>query len=229
MQSRQHQERCCLQVIKVMSAFWCFLMLSGWTPSWNQVLFFRYVYCSWNLAGTSWFQLFSIIGLLQFARLASSYSSFGKCPGQMCKMLVERLYIVSCGLWMAVKRKAAISKHHKTKWWALQHYLFFFALWEMAWTFFFSVKRFGQLDPSVKVAGSCARNWRSEGEDLVWITGLKSVSKKISWLSRNQSKLETLCVWRDLQGTWCAPELLLEFSDFPTSSSELIRPWSRSS
>ena len=28
MQSRQHQERCCLQVIKVMSAFWCFLMLS---------------------------------------------------------------------------------------------------------------------------------------------------------------------------------------------------------
>lgn len=146
-----------------------------------------------------------------------------------CRTLVERLYIVSCGLWMAVKHKAAISKHHKTKWWALQHYLFFSRSGRWPEPFFFSVKRFGQLDPSVKVAGSCARNWRSEGEDLVWITGLKSVSKKISWLSRNQSKLETLCVWRDLQGTWCAPELLLEFSDFPTSSSELIRPWSRSS
>lgn len=75
----------------------CFLMLSDafWLNSkLKSSAFFlkiRYVYCSWNLAGTSWFQLFSVIGLLQFARPTSSYSSFGKCPGQMCKMLVERL------------------------------------------------------------------------------------------------------------------------------------------
>jgi len=55
---------------------------------------------------------------------------------------------------------------------------FFFRALGDGLNLFFSVKRFRQLDPSVKVAGSCARNWRSEGEDLVWITGLKSVSKK---------------------------------------------------
>ena len=74
MQSRQHQERCCLQVIKVMSAFWCFLMLSGWTPSWNQVFCHRpFAVCQAN-------ELLQLFRQVPWANVQNA-----------CRTLVERL------------------------------------------------------------------------------------------------------------------------------------------
>ena len=95
--------------------------------------------------------------LSQFARPASSCSSFGKCPVVFGRE--------TC--------RAAISKHHKTK---PRSIVFFFALWEQPEPF--SVRK-THVGPQ-KVPGSCARNWRSEGEDLMtgstWIqiSGVKN-------------------------------------------------------